>query len=134
VVITGDRRPPTADRRPETADRRPPTADRRLFFLYQQKNPYFCPPKAKKEPGIMEKNTIIGEINGFLVEEFEIEEQLIKPEASWKEIGIDSLDFVDIVVIIEKSYGFKLKGEEMANIKTLGQFYDYIYQRIQNQN
>ncbi len=82
----------------------------------------------------MEKTTIIGEINGFLIEEFEIEEQLIKPEASWKEIGIDSLDFVDIVVIIEKSYGFKLKGEEMANIKTLGQFYDYIYQRIQNQN
>ena len=82
----------------------------------------------------MEKTTIIGEINGFLVEEFEIEEHLIKPEASWKESGIDSLDFVDIVVIIEKSYGFKLKGEEMAAIKTLGQFYDYIYERIQNQN
>jgi acyl carrier protein len=92
------------------------------------------PQKAQQEPAKMEKNTIIGEINGFLIDEFEIEEHMIKPEASWKEIGIDSLDFVDIVVIIEKSYGFKLKGEEMASIKTLGQFYDYIYQRIQNQN
>jgi len=82
----------------------------------------------------MEKTTIIGEINGFLIEEFEIEEHIIKPEATWKEIGIDSLDFVDIVVIIEKNYGFKLKGEDMANIKTLGQFYDHIYQRIQTQN
>ncbi|MCK9400130.1 MAG: phosphopantetheine-binding protein [Bacteroidales bacterium] len=82
----------------------------------------------------MEKTIIIGEINGFLIEEFEIEQHMIKPEASWKEIGIDSLDFVDIVVIIEKSYGFKLKGEEMATIKTLGQFYDHVYQRIQNQN
>jgi acyl carrier protein len=82
----------------------------------------------------MDKSVLIGEINGFLVEEFEIEDQLIKPEASWKEIGIDSLDFVDIVVIIEKSYGFRLKGEEMTTIKTLGQFYDHIYSRILNHN
>ena len=80
----------------------------------------------------MEKTILIREINGFLTEEFEIEEQLIKPESAWKEIGIDSLDFVDIVVIIEKSYGFRLKGEEMATIKTLGQFYDHIHSRIQN--
>jgi acyl carrier protein len=92
------------------------------------------PQKCQTRTVDMEKDTIIGEINGFLVEEFEIEEHLINPEASWKEIGIDSLDFVDIVVIIEKSYGFKLKGEEMAAIKTLGQFYDYIYLRIHNQN
>lgn len=82
----------------------------------------------------MELSKLIGEINGFLVEEFEIEEQFINPEASWKEIGIDSLDFVDIVVIIEKSYGFRLKGEEMATIKTLGQFYDHIHSRILNHN
>jgi acyl carrier protein len=82
----------------------------------------------------MDKSLLIGEINGFLSEEFEIEDQLIKPEASWKEIGIDSLDFVDIVVIIEKSYGFKLKGEEMATIKTLGQFYDHIHSRILKHN
>jgi acyl carrier protein len=82
----------------------------------------------------MDKSKLIGEINGFLVEEFEIEEQLISPDASWKEIGIDSLDFVDIVVIIEKSYGFRLKGEEMATIKTLGQFYDFIHSRILNHN
>jgi len=39
---------------------------------------------------------------------------------------------VDIVVIIERNYGFKLKGEEMANIKTLDQFYGHILQRIQS--
>lgn len=95
---------------------------------------YFCSLMRSENLPFMEKMTLIGEIKGFLIEEFEIEEQLIKPEASWKEIGIDSLDFVDIVVIIEKSYGFRLKGEEMANIKTLGQFYDHVYQRIENQN
>ncbi len=82
----------------------------------------------------MDKATLIGEINHFLIEEFEIEAHLIKPESSWKEIGIDSLDFVDIVVIIEKNYGFRLKGEEMATIRTLGQFYDHIHSRILNHN
>ena len=82
----------------------------------------------------MDKAEIIQDVNGFLIEEFEIEQELISPEATWKEIGIDSLDFVDIVVIIEKNYGFKLKGEDMANIKTLQQFYDHIHHRILTKN
>ena len=68
-------------------------------------------------------------INGFLIEEFEIEESLISHDATWRDIGIDSLDFVDIVVIIEKEFGFKLKGEDMVNVKTLGQFYELVFER-----
>jgi acyl carrier protein len=82
----------------------------------------------------MERESIIRDINSFLVDEFEIEESLINPDATWKEIGIDSLDFVDIVVIIEKNYGFRLKGEEMANIRTLDQFYSHIHQRVLSRN
>jgi len=77
----------------------------------------------------MDKAEIISSVNGFLVDEFEIEENLLTPSASWKEIGIDSLDFVDIVVIIENTFGFKIKGEEMAEIKTLDMFYDFIQQK-----
>jgi acyl carrier protein len=77
----------------------------------------------------MDKTEVVEIINGFLVEEFEIEEKLIAPDATWRDIGIDSLDFVDIVVIIEKEFGFKLKGEDMVNVKTLGQFYDLILER-----
>ena len=77
----------------------------------------------------MDKNEVVEVINNFLVEEFEIEEDLINSEATWSDLGIDSLDFVDIVVIIEKEFGFKLKGEEMVNVRTLGQFHEFIYQR-----
>lgn len=83
---------------------------------------------------VMDKASIIQDINSFLVEEFEIEEKLVKPEATWKEIGIDSLDFVDIVVIIEKNYGFKLQSDEMTRIKTLGQFYEHIITRAGETN
>jgi acyl carrier protein len=77
----------------------------------------------------MNRQEVAEIINGFLVEEFEIEESLISPDATWRDIGIDSLDFVDIVVIIEKEFGFKLKGEDMVNVKTLGQFYELVFER-----
>ena len=45
-------------------------------------------------------------------------------------MGIDSLDYVDIVVIVEKNFGFKIKPQEMATVKTLSQFYDYIESKV----
>lgn len=77
----------------------------------------------------MDKHEVVDVINGFLVDEFEIEEDVVQPDATWGDLGIDSLDFVDIVVIIEKEFGFKLKGEDMIDVRTLGQFHEFIYQR-----
>lgn len=74
----------------------------------------------------MQKEDVIKKVNSLLVEEIEIDETLIKPDATLKDIGIDSLDFVDIVVIIEKNFGFKVKGEEMIEIRTLDDFYNYV--------
>ena len=45
-------------------------------------------------------------------------------------MGIDSLDFVDIVVIVEKNFGFKIKPEEMQGVVTLSQFCDYIETKV----
>ena len=75
----------------------------------------------------MNRAEIEENINRFLIEELEVEEEKLKPEARLKEdLGIDSLDFVDIVVIVDKLFGFKIKPEEMKTVKTLSQFYDYI--------
>jgi len=75
----------------------------------------------------MTREEIEKEVNAFLVEDLEIEEEKIAPEARLKEdLGIDSLDFVDIVVIVEKRFGFKIKPEEMAGVTKLNQFCDYI--------
>jgi acyl carrier protein len=82
----------------------------------------------------MQNEEIIKKINGFLVEEFEIEEEQIVPEANLMQtLDLDSLDLVDLVVIIENNFGFKVKGEDFAGIKTFQDFYDYIINRI-NQN
>jgi len=79
----------------------------------------------------MTKQEIIEKVNALLVEEFEIAEELLTPEASLKEdLEIDSLDFVDIVVLIDREFGFKPQAAELKNVKTLGAFYDYIEQSL----
>ena len=80
----------------------------------------------------MENQEIISKVNDFLINEFELDEDQLIPTASLKEtLEIDSLDYVDLVVIIEKNFGFKVKGEDFANIKSLQDFYDYIINRAQ---
>ena len=75
----------------------------------------------------MNKQLIIDKVNNLLVEEFEIDKELLTPEASLKsDLEIDSLDFVDIVVLIDREFGFKPKAEELKTVKTLQDFYDYI--------
>lgn len=79
----------------------------------------------------MNRNEIEEKVRNFLIEDLEVEEERIYPQAKLKEdVGIDSLDFVDIVVIVEKNFGFKIKPEEMAGVQTLNDFYDYIENKL----
>ena len=79
----------------------------------------------------MERTEIEEKVREFLIDDLEIDEEKIAADAQLKEdLGIDSLDFVDIVVIVEKKFGFKIKPEEMANVKTLSQFVDYIEVKV----
>ena len=75
----------------------------------------------------MNRKEIIEIVNKFLIEDIEVEQEALVEEAFLKEdLGIYSLDFVDIVVVVEQNFGFKIKPEEMSRVKTLSQFYDYI--------
>ena len=79
----------------------------------------------------MSRQEIEEKVRAFLIDDLEIDEEKISDDATLKEdMGIDSLDFVDIVVIVEKKFGFKIKPEEMKDVKTLGQFYDYIASKV----
>ena len=79
----------------------------------------------------MEKEKIIATINHFLIEDFEVDESSIKPDANLKEtLDLDSLDYVDLVVSIESNFGFKVKPEDFQNMKTVQDFYDYVAQQV----
>ncbi len=79
----------------------------------------------------MTRKEIEEKVRAFLIDDLEIDEDKISDNAKLKDdMGIDSLDFVDIVVIVEKNFGFKIKPEEMKDVTTLSQFCDYIESKV----
>ncbi|WPP48758.1 acyl carrier protein [Catalinimonas niigatensis] len=80
---------------------------------------------------ILTKEEIIDRINGFLIEEFEVDAEEIHPEANLKNtLQLDSLDYVDLVVEVESNFGFKVKPEDFQGIHTFLDFYEYIIQKV----
>ena len=80
---------------------------------------------------MVDSTAIIEKIKGFLVEEFEVEASKISPDANLKEtLELDSLDYIDLVVVIESNFGFKVKPEDFISIVTFQNFYDYVISRV----
>lgn len=79
----------------------------------------------------MSRIEIENKINKFLLEDIELEEELLKPDATLKDdLKIDSLDYVDIAVMIENTFGFKIKPEDMKEVVTLDDFYKFIENKL----
>ncbi len=79
----------------------------------------------------MERREIEEKVRQILIEDIEVDEENIFPEARLKEdLGIDSLDYVDIVVLINDNFGFKIKQEELKGVNTFAKFCDYIESKV----
>ena len=77
--------------------------------------------------GIMTETDIIATVNRVVAEEFEAEPEQLVPESSLREdIGLDSLDAVDLVVALELAFGFRIPEEEVREIRTMGDIYERI--------
>lgn len=78
----------------------------------------------------MTNEETIEKIRVTLAEEFEIDIEQIQPEALLMQtLELDSLDLVDMVVLVEKNFGFNVTGQDFANIKTFQDFYDIVIER-----
>lgn len=79
----------------------------------------------------MERDKIVEIVNGFLVNEFEVDQEEIAPDANLKEtLGLDSLDYIDMVVIIESNFGVKLGEADFKKMVTFDDFYNTIDNKI----
>lgn len=79
----------------------------------------------------MTEQEIITKINEVLAEEFETDIDDITPEGSLMEcLELDSLDLVDVVVLIDNNFGVTLKGPDFVGIKTFQDFYDLIIRKV----
>lgn len=70
-------------------------------------------------------------VNAIMVDEFEVEPADLRPEAKLNEdLGLDSLDGVDMVVAIEKAFHCRIAEEEARKIRSLQDVYERVLHRL----
>lgn len=79
----------------------------------------------------MNRQEIIDKINDFMIDEFEVDADDIQPDANLKDtLGLDSLDYVDLVVSIESNFGIKLVEADFVGISSFQTFYELIENKL----
>jgi acyl carrier protein len=85
-----------------------------------------------------EKDTMLTEekiiqiINDFLQEEFEVAPSRIIPSADLKStLELDSLDYIDLVVVMEKNLHIKVDPADLVDIHSMQDLYDYVIAKME---
>ena len=76
----------------------------------------------------MQKDEVIAQVNEVFIEEFELEAEALKPDAQiFQELGLDSLDIVDLIVALQKKFGVNFRSDErIREIRSLNDLYEFI--------
>ena len=53
------------------------------------------------------------------------------PNATFEDMGLDSLAFVEIQLAMQQEYGFTIEDEDAQEITTVGAAIDYVNRRLQ---
>lgn len=82
----------------------------------------------------MNELQIAERVKKIMIREFELKEEALKPDAQiYEELGLDSLDSVDLVVALEREFKFKivrnLDEEKIRAIRQLKDIYDFIIEK-----
>jgi acyl carrier protein len=60
------------------------------------------------------------------LEEFGAEPDQIGPDAEFEALDVDSLDLVELAQIVEDEFGVELKGDDVKDVKTVGEVIDLV--------
>jgi acyl carrier protein len=77
---------------------------------------------------MMAEQDIMRMVNEVFADSFEIPGDKLVPEANiFNDLGLDSLDIVDLVVALQKKFGVTIRDDQrVRTIRTLGDIYNFI--------
>jgi acyl carrier protein len=75
--------------------------------------------------------TIRKQVTQIVAREFELDEGRVTPDSDlYDDLGLDSLDTVDLVVALEKAFGIKVEEGAARKIRTVDQLYRFVQERV----
>lgn len=78
-------------------------------------------------------NEIQTKVNDLFIKGFEIPSEKLTPTASlYEDLGLDSLDAVDMLVHLEETFKIKVDGERLMEVRTLQNVYDLVAEVARN--
>ena len=80
----------------------------------------------------MTEEEVIETIDSRLAEEFELDRAEMTSDANiYDDLGLDSLDTVDMVIVLEEAFKFKIREEEaIRTIRTLGDIHKFVIEKV----
>ncbi len=75
----------------------------------------------------MTREEIIEKVAETLSEEFEVDQEVITPDAViYDTLELDSLSLVDLVAVVQYTFKVKIPVADLPSVKTFNDLYDYI--------
>jgi acyl carrier protein len=71
-------------------------------------------------------------LQSILIKEFKLSPACLVPETTLTDLGIDSLDFVDLIFKIEDRFGLKIKDDGPRSLVTLNDVAAYVDELLKN--
>jgi acyl carrier protein len=82
----------------------------------------------------MEKTEIFDTIKEYFVNQFEVPQETITMKAHLKDdLGLDSIDALDMIGMLEAKLNIEIEGDELKQIRTVEDVVEYIYKKLHNQ-
>jgi acyl carrier protein len=79
----------------------------------------------------MATETVRNQVDQVIAREFELDAANITPSADlYDDLGLDSLDAIDLVVALERTFGFKVEEGAARAIRSVQQLYDFVQSRM----
>lgn len=76
-------------------------------------------------------DSIRKQVDQIVADEFELDPESITPSSDlYDDLGLDSLDAIDLVVALEKTFGFKVEEGAARKIRKVEQLYAFVEERV----
>jgi len=81
----------------------------------------------------MNRDDVLSKVKSIVSEELEIDINDIGDDSSYTEdLGVDSLDMVDLVMALETAFSAEISDEQSAQLTTVDKTVDYIIEHTKN--
>lgn len=82
----------------------------------------------------MPKLEVIADINEAIAEEFEVDVASLNAETDLAEdLELDSLDAVDLIAVMERTFKVKVPEDEARQLRTMGDIYTFVDRLLDNE-